>query len=187
MLLDDIDKQILNLLFKNGRESLTTISENVIKADKKPMSHMGIKKRISKIEKAQVLKVQGNINLGSLNYRGCFILLEMKNYDEVKKIIEAYTDCPRVFLLSHVQGQFNLIMGIVGQSVDVLHRYINYCGPTNKEGILHSQTLFISELIAPKFLPINLFSKESQESKCGNICRDCEAFLDGKCNGCGSF
>ena len=187
MLLDDIDKQILNILYDNGRESLTTMGDKVQKFDLESMSHTGISKRISKLENSEILKVQGNINIKALNYKACFILLEMKNYEEVKNIIKAYSECPRVFLISQVSGQFNLIMGIIGQSTDVLHRYINYCGPTNKEGILHSQILFASSFEVPKYIPLNLFSKTSQESKCGNICKDCEAFLDGLCDGCGTF
>ena len=187
MELDDIDKQILNELYKDGRESLTSLNQKIYKANQELMSHTGVKKRIIKLGNSEILKVQGNINLNNLNYKACFILLEMKNYDEIRKIINYYSDCPRVFLLAQITGQYNLIMGIAGQSIDVLHRYINYCGPTNKEGVLHSQILFISNIETPQFLPINLFSKESQEDKCGNICNDCEAFLDGRCDGCGNF
>jgi len=111
----------------------------------------------------------------------------MKNFEETKKIMQAYSDCPRVFLLAQVTGQYHLIMGILGQNVDVLHRYINYCGPTNKDGILHSEVLFVSSIQTPEYLPMTIFSKKSQESKCENICKDCEAFLDGNCNGCGNF
>ncbi|MFX1388340.1 MAG: Lrp/AsnC family transcriptional regulator [Promethearchaeota archaeon] len=185
--LDNIDKQIINALYKKGRESLIGIGEKVFKSDKDIMSHAGVRKRIVKMEDSGILKVQGNINISALNYKACLILLEMKNYDEVKKIIQAYSSCPRVFLLAQITGRYNLIMGIVGQNIDVLHRYINYCGPTNKEGILHSEILFISNLNAPEYLPLNVFSKKSQETDCGNICRECEAYLDGKCDGCGNF
>jgi len=71
-------------------------------------------------------------------------------------------------------------MGVVGQIIDVLPRFINYCGPSNKEGILHSQTLFVSEVEPPQFFPLKLFSQESQETICGNVCKNCEAFLDGR-------
>ncbi|MFX1502981.1 MAG: Lrp/AsnC family transcriptional regulator [Promethearchaeota archaeon] len=187
MPLDEIDKQILKLLFENGRESLSSLSLNVLKSNKETMSHAGIAKRISKLEDELILKIQGNIGIKNLNYFAAFILIEMKNYDELQNIIEAYSECPRVFLLAHVTGQYNLIFGIIGQNMDALHRYINYCGPTNKKGILHSAIIFVSDLINPKFLPINLFSQKSQEEKCGNICRDCAAYLDGKCRGCGNF
>lgn len=187
MRLDGIDKQILKELYENGRESLTTLNTKIFKTDSEFMSHTGVKKRITKLESSEILKVQGNININNLDYKAMLILLEMKNYDESKKIIKAYSECPRVFLLAQITGDYNLIMGIVGQNTDVLHRYINNCGPTNKEGILHSQIFFISNLESPQFFPINLFSKKSQESKCGNICKKCEAFLDGQCDGCGNF
>ncbi|MFX1327235.1 MAG: Lrp/AsnC family transcriptional regulator [Promethearchaeota archaeon] len=185
--LDNIDKQIINALFNEGRESLISIGEKVFKSDEDVMSHAGVRKRIVKLEDSGILKIQGNININALNYKACLILLEMKNYDEVKKIIKAYSDCPRVFLLAQITGRFNLILGIVGQNVEVLHKYINYCGPTNKKGILHSEILFVSNLNAPNYLPLNLFSKNSQEAKCGNICKNCEAYLDGKCDSCGNF
>lgn len=187
MQLDGIDKQILKALFENGRESLINLEKVIIKSGTETMSHTGIAKRIAKLEESGILKVQANTNINQLQYKVAFILMEMVNFEEEQKIIQAYKDCPRVFLLAHVTGQYNLIIGILGQSVDVLHRYINYCGPTNKKGILHSAVIFASDLITPQFSPVPLFSHESQETKCGNVCSDCAAFLDGKCNGCGSF
>ncbi|MHA2006765.1 MAG: hypothetical protein ACXABO_04460 [Promethearchaeota archaeon] len=151
------------------------------------MSHTGIAKRINKLEESGVLKVQANTNVSQLGYKSLFLLMEMSNFEEVQNIINAYQDCPRVFLLAQLTGQYNLILGIIGQSIDVLHRYLNYCGPTNKKGILHSASIFVSDLIIPKFVPLNLFSQESHENKCGNVCKACEAYLDGKCSGCGNF
>ena len=187
MPLDQIDKQILNALSNNGRESLSSLSKTITKSNQDTMSHAGIAKRISKLDDSSTLKVQGNISVKNLNYYVAFILMEMKNYEEVQKISVEYSECPRIFLLAHVTGQYNLIFGIVGQDVEVLRRYIKFCGPTNKKGVLHSAIIFTSDLILPKFLPLNLFSQESKEHKCENICKECEAFLDGKCGGCGNF
>lgn len=187
MQLDNIDKQILRSLFQNGRESLTNLEKVIIKSDKETMSHTGIAKRITKLEDSGILKVQANTNINKLQYKALFLLMEMRNFEEVQNIIKAYEQCPRVFMLAQVTGQYNLILGIIGQNVDVLHRYINYCGPTNKKGILHSATIFVSELKVPKYLSLNLFSKESKESVCGNICKDCGAYLDRKCMACGNF
>ncbi|MFX1590663.1 MAG: Lrp/AsnC family transcriptional regulator [Promethearchaeota archaeon] len=187
MTLDQVDKQILKTLFEDGRVSLSSLSKIILKSNQETMSHAGISKRITKLEESGILKVQGNINVKNLSYYAAFILMEMKSYDDVQNIIEAYNECPRVFLLAHVTGQYNLIFGVIGQDIDVIRRYINYCGPTNKKGILHSAIIFSSDLITPKFLPVNLFSRVSKEHKCGNICKGCAAYLDGKCNGCGNF
>ncbi|MFX1425345.1 MAG: hypothetical protein ACFFBE_02755 [Promethearchaeota archaeon] len=187
MQLDDIDKQIIRELYLDGRQSLTELNKKIFKADHEIMSHTGVKKRITKLKDSGVLSIQANTNINQLNYKIMFILLEMQNYGKIQEIMNAYSHCPRIFLLAHLSGQYNVIMGVIGQSVEVLHRYINYCGPTNKEGILHSQILFVSQFKVPQYLPLNLFSEQSQEKACGNVCKKCEAFLDGKCEGCGNF
>ena len=61
MQIDNVDKQIVNALFKNGRESLTSLKDIIFKTDDDTMSHTGIAKRISKLEDKEILKVQGNI------------------------------------------------------------------------------------------------------------------------------
>ena len=187
MRIDNIDRQIIKALFLNGRESLTNLEKSIFKTDFETMSHTGISKRIVKLEDNDVLKVQANTNISTLHYKAMFLLMEMRNFEEVKNLIEAYKECPRVFLLSQVTGQYNIILRVIVQSTDVLHRYLNYCGPTNKNGILHSASIFVSDLILPKFLPLNLFNNESHETDCKNVCKNCDAFLEEKCRGCGNF
>lgn len=187
MMFDKIDKHILNVLFKNGRESLTNISEELSESGQGTMTHTGIRKRIRKLMDFSVLKLQGNLNIKRLKYHSVLIMMEIKNYEGVKNIIKAYSDCPRVFLLATISGRYNLVLGILGQNAEVLQRYINHCGPTNKDGVLHSEILNISEFITPEFYPLNIFSRKSQESKCENICNECEAFLNDYCGGCGNF
>jgi len=187
MKFDSVDKQIIKALFNNGRESLTNLKDTIVKKDNESMSHTGIAKRISKLEDTGILKIQGNININEIGHKTLFILMEWSNYDEIRSIIKSYSECPRVFLLAQVTGQYNLIMGVVGKNTDVLHRYINHCGPTNKKGLLHSALLFGSDFIVPEFLPLNLFSDKSNEQNCGNICSDCESYLDGTCDGCDNF
>jgi len=187
MKFDKIDKQIVKALFNRGRESLTNLEEIIFKNDNETMSHTGISKRISKLENTGILKVQGNININEINFKTLFILMEWSNFDEIRSILNTYSECPRVFLLAQVTGQYNLIMGVVGKNIDVLHRYVNHCGPTNKKGLLHSALLFGSDFILPEYLPLKLFTSESNEHNCGNICADCEAYLDGNCDGCGNF
>ena len=187
MALDKIDKQIIRALFNNGRENLQNIANNVIKNNRQTMSHTGIRKRISKMEESNILKIQGNLNITNIDYTAAIILMELENFQVTKKLIKAYEECPRVFLLAQLSGRYNMILGIVGQNLEILQRYLNYCGPSNKDGVLHTEILFLSSFDTPKFFPLNLFSNISEEHKCGNICKECSAFLDGKCAGCGNF
>ncbi len=87
MQFDNIDKQIVNALFKSGRESLTSLKEIIFKKDDETMSHTGISKRIAKLENRGILKVQGNININEVNYKTLFILMEWGNYEEIRNII----------------------------------------------------------------------------------------------------
>ncbi|MFX1275208.1 MAG: Lrp/AsnC family transcriptional regulator [Promethearchaeota archaeon] len=187
MVLDNIDKQIIKVLFNNGRENLQTLADQVMKKNDESMSHTGIRKRITKMEESKLLKIQGNLSIKNLNYTAAILLMELENFEKIKIITKEYMNCPRVFLLAQLSGRYNLILGIVGQNLDVLQNYLNHCGPSNKKGVLHTEVLFLSSFNMPKFFPLNLFSNVSQESKCGNICKECEAFLDSKCLGCGHF
>ncbi len=187
MELDNIDKQIIKALFNNGRENLKRIANKVLKKDNESMSHTGIRKRITKMEELNLLKIQGNLSIKNLKYTAAILLMKLENFEIIKNVTEAYEDCPRVFMLAQLSGQYNLILGIVGQNLEVLQRYLNYCGPSNKKGVLHTEVLFLSSFNTPKFLPINLYGDISVESKCGNLCKECPAFLDGDCAGCGNF
>jgi DNA-binding Lrp family transcriptional regulator len=185
--LDRIDKQILRILFKNGRKSYSKIRNDVLKSDNEKMSHTGIRKRINKLKKNNILKIQGNLNVNALDFVGAIILIEMENYDRTLEMIGFYSQCPRLFHLSEVSGQYNLALGFIGKNMDDLHKFINMCGPTNKKGILHSAIMYINEFIHPSFIPLNMFNEESKEDKCKNICCECSAFIGGKCLGCGNF
>jgi len=55
-------------LLKVGCESLSNISKQGHKSDQKNMSYTGVAKRISKMENAKILKIQGNLSVESLNY-----------------------------------------------------------------------------------------------------------------------
>lgn len=175
------------MLFRDGRESLSDIKDKVRKSDEELMSHTGIRKRITKLENLGLLKIQGNLSIKNLKYQSAFILMEMRNYSEIQEILKAYANCPRIFLMAHITGQYNLILGIVGQTMDVLQNYINFCGPTNRPGILHSAVIYTSSLTVPEFLPLKLFNFESREHECGNNCSECGVFKKGICVGCGNF
>jgi DNA-binding Lrp family transcriptional regulator len=187
MILDAIDRQVLLALFKDGRASLSFMSQSITKANNEKMSHAGISRRITKLENSDVLNIQGNLNINKLNYSVMFILMEMKNYNDIQNIIDMYSECPRIFLLAHVTGQYHLIFGVIGHDINDLREYINFCGPSNKRGVLHSEILYTSQLVAPKFIPINLFSGKSKEDKCKNLCKECSSYIEGRCKGCGMF
>lgn len=184
---DKVDKQILRLLFENGRMSYSKIKNKVLKSDNEKMSHSGIRKRIHKLKKDNLVKIQGNVNVKALNYVGVIILIEMENYEKTVELINYYSGCPRVFSFLEVSGQYDLILGFLGKNMDDLHKFINRCDPTNKRGILHSTLMYIKDVVYPKFIPLDMFNAENKEKTWGNICCDCSVFIDEKCSGCENF
>ncbi|MEJ2251268.1 MAG: hypothetical protein P8Y70_15755 [Candidatus Lokiarchaeota archaeon] len=184
---DEIDKQILRILFKNGRESYSKIKNNVFKPDNEKMSHTGIRKRIRRLKNKELLKVQGNINVNALNYVGVIILIEVENYERIVELTDYYSDCPRNFLFLEISGEYNLALGFLGRNINDLHQFLNICGPTNKKGILHSAIMYINNVVYPKFIPLDMFNVENKEKTCENICCDCSKFTDDISVGCGDI
>ncbi|NVM17188.1 MAG: winged helix-turn-helix transcriptional regulator [Candidatus Lokiarchaeota archaeon] len=179
---DLIDRKILEMLIDDGRQSLTQISKEIA------MSNSGIKKRVSKLNKSGVLKIQGNFNLEAMEFKACVILLEIKNFEFISKIIKAYKSCPYVFLVAEILSSFNLMIGFFGNSDQDLNNKLKLCGPSNKEGVLHSKTILISDFKFPQFLPLHLSFRENEDiinnNSCGYKCIDCVAFIKNECKGC---
>ena len=165
--LDKTNREILNILTDNGRESFTKISEKL------NFSDTGIKKRLTKLNKEGILKIQSNLNLDALHFKACLILLEVKSNDDLKKIIEAYDSCPYVFLTIELLGNFNLLMGFYGNSIEDLEKKIKLCGPLNMQGILHSEIIIISNFKLPHFLPLKILLENNIEQFNNHTCQEC--------------
>ncbi|MEJ2250326.1 MAG: GAF domain-containing protein, partial [Candidatus Lokiarchaeota archaeon] len=185
--IDHIDKQILKELYEEGKKSLEEISQNVIKDDNTKMSHTGVKNRIKKLTKSNILKIQGNINIKKLNFREAFILIELKDYENLKNFLKIPPKCPRIFLLATTTGNYHLIMGIVGKNLEDINYCINKCNLLPTTDIKRFEIIFSPSLEVPKFIPIDLFNKAKFKEKREKICGDCENAEFGICGKCGVF
>lgn len=170
--LDKTDREILDILSQDGRESFTRISEKVCFSD------TGIKKRLSKLNKEGILKIQGNLSLDALNFKACLILLEVKNHEDLNNITNRYDSCPYVFLTLELLGSFNLLIGLYGSTIEDLDKKIKFCGPLNMQGVLHSKIIIISNFKLPQFLPLKIICGKKLEKKNTQICEKCYLFKD---------
>ena len=178
--LDGIDKRILTELFEDGKKGLKQFKlfeSNV-------MSHTGIKNRITNLIKSNVLKIQGNINVNKLNYSIAFLLIELRKFEQLKRYIEYYSKCKRVFLVLTVSGKYHLLVGIVGKSFEIINNFVSYCSLVNETDVAKTKLIFGSNLELPEFLPINLFGNKQEEFNCERICGECDYFREGLCVGC---
>ena len=179
---DLIDRKILEMLIDDGRQSLTQISKEIA------LSNSGIKKRVVKLNKSGILKIQGNFSLEAMKFKACVILLEVKNFECISEIIKAYKSCPYIFLVAEILSSFNLMIGLFGNSDQDLNNKLKLCGPSNKEGVLHSKIILISDFKFPQYLPLHSSLRDNEDlnnsNSCGFKCIDCVAFIKNECKGC---
>ncbi|MFO8017364.1 MAG: GAF domain-containing protein, partial [Promethearchaeia archaeon] len=184
-IIDALDKQILHQLFLNGKKSLNQIKKKVLKANGKKMSHTGINNRINKLIDANVLKIQGNVNLKQLGFQAAFFLIELENYDLLKEYISKAKECPRVFLIAPTTGNFHLALGIIGKKIDHINSCLNYCDVVSRKEIKNSKIIFAPQLEVPKYTPLDLFFNLANHEKLKEFCQDCESYINESCSGCG--
>ncbi len=184
--IDEIDREIINLLHKDGRMKLIDISKAIaIKLDHN-ISNVSVKKRITKLLKNNVFKIQANLNLMNLEKKGyinSILLLETANYNISKELIEKFSECPRITFSNTVNSQYNLIFGVLSENISSLNAFMHSCSPKFHHGVLNSQLIICSETKIDSYIPFNPFFK-SKQLKCGNNCHKCDFFKEHQCKGC---
>lgn len=176
--LDAIDKQILHQLYIDGRESTTLMGNSI------NMSHTGVQNRIKKLMESNILKIQGNINLDSLDIKVAYLNIEFENYDEIERFSDHFNKCPRVFLISRITGRYHMKLGIIGKNIDDLNLFVNHCLLADRQRIISSEIIFASDISKPEFIPVNFFEIDNQNTPCGKNCLECEPYINEKCYGC---
>ncbi|MHA1732837.1 MAG: hypothetical protein ACTSU5_12900 [Promethearchaeota archaeon] len=184
--MDEIDKQIIELLFREGRMKLVHIGEQLASKKKKGYSHVGVKKRIAKLVESDTLKVQANLNIKKLGLVMGLLLLETKNYDATRAIVEKYSRCPRVLFSFQTTDKYNIIQGILAESIQELEAYINYCSAKNDAGIRSSKAIISTTNFKPNYFPVGfIISHKLDKPPCGSSdCSTCDYFDKEDCTGC---
>ena len=151
------------------------------------MSHTGIQHRIKKLKDSNILKVQGNINLNSLDFRFGYINIEFVNYDSIDAFIDKFNTCTRVVIISRMTGRYHVKLGIIGKSINDLNAFINFCLLTDRKLINSAEITFASDLSKPEYFPINFVDIQIEDTPCGRNCLECEAYVSERCFGCSLF
>ncbi len=178
---DEVDKQIMYQLYLDGKKSPLHMENDVFKANKKKMSHVGIKNRIAKLLDSKTLNIQGNVNFKKIGVKAAFIKFEFENFDFIDDFIEKYTHCPRVFMISKITGQFHIIICVMGMSLAEINDFVNQRILEDKKQIKSSSTVFASELIKPQFFPLKIVGDFYENIY---LNKTCKAFSKNLCNGC---
>jgi len=112
--LDDVDKQIISILRKNGRRSYKKIGDDI------GYSLMGTKRRFLKLVDEEIIKVTANVNINKLGYKLALTLLEVENQTQLNKILEKFKKCPRAVMVFTMLAGYNLAVITVAEDQKTL-------------------------------------------------------------------
>lgn len=185
--LDNVDKRILTEIYKDGTQNPFQLSTKIKKDNGNFMSHVAIGRRIKKLQEASIVKIQGNINFSALKFKVALFFVGFKNYSFSLEFLEKHANCPRIFFITKLTGEFHLLIGIIGKNLKDLNDFINCCFLSNSDPINKSSTIFSSESIKPDFISVNIFDQNFINSNCVKNCNDCVSYQKELCKGCVFF
>jgi Lrp/AsnC family transcriptional regulator for asnA, asnC and gidA len=187
--IDKLDRELMAQLFEDGRATLTSLGEKLgpaLSNNKEKISHVAVQKRLQKLIDNEIIKVQANLNVVQLNYISAIILIETKEYDAQKRIIERFRLCPRVIFIDLVSGKYNIILRAMASSLKEMECFLNYCWLKQEEGIRNLEIYISTTNVKPKYIPMPTISIEEkrQIAPCGFRCNMCDLYKNKECGGC---
>ncbi|UYP45067.1 hypothetical protein NEF87_001352 [Candidatus Lokiarchaeum ossiferum] len=193
--LDEVDEELIAFLFQNGREKLTKLaemlqfvkkpSESQVKNKKPSMSHVSVQKRLVKLQE-KMIKIQANCHINALKMISAYAMIETKDYETERRLIEKSRLCPRVSLVDRLSGKYNILIQIICPSIGDVNCFISSVIKSDDQ--IRSYKVYNSiSNVKPGFIPIPQLSLEQKENKntpCGMNCLFCGMYKDGTCLGC---
>ena len=181
--LDEIDKEIIAHLQKDGRTKLNEIAKSV------GFTSMGVKKRLEKLVRTGKIRVSALINPDALKLYPAIVMLEMESSEAMQKLLDRFRECPRVIKIFKTMGGYNLIAIVVAETKETLESIsMEKCSLRCSQGIRRSEFYPISDTYFSPFLQIreNLAHKTRKASPCNVDCNPCDRYENQKCVGCPS-
>ena len=176
-MLDEKNKEILRLLQKDGRMSLSQIGEKI------GMSHVSVRERLRKLED-EILEIKPAVDFEELDYRLTFVFVEAENDDVREDIIKIYRDCPRTMFISKITGEYNLLTIMFAENQNVQESELGQCAVRSHPGIRRSEVIIGESPIKPDHVQFNPPKADRETTPCGRNCSECQRYKEGKCIGC---
>ncbi len=168
--LDEIDRQILQLLAQDGRTSFVKIAKET------GLTPMGARKRVEKMTGNNFLETHGTLNISRFYKVSANISLEAPSR-LVDKMAKKFENCPMVYNLVRFPSghHHNLIIGLVSPNLkrinDLIKKQIrSEEGVRNLEADIGELPLVPSGHVPASFL-------EKKKCLCREKCDECEYFM----------
>ena len=176
--MDEIDRKIISILQRDGRETLQSIAREV------GLSAMGVKKRLKRMGRR--VKIKALLNTEDLIL--AIIAMDVESGEDVRRIIEKFRRCPRIIRFFVTTGSYNLFALIWVDDYHTLESVsLERCSLRSQKGIRRFDIFPVQEVHYEPFLDINVVVKRNMEvAPCGVRCNVCERYREMRCVGCPS-
>lgn len=176
--MDEIDKEIISILQKDGRISLSELGKKV------GFSHVGVRNRLKNLCENTV-KVSAGLNAEHLGLRVAIVNAEVETPERLRELIDIFSKCPRIVFVTTTTGAYNVMTMMVAENADTLNAIVEVCSIRAHRGIRRSEATIGEAPIVPKYLPIKIVpNKEMEIAPCGINCGECLRYKNQKCLGC---
>jgi len=174
--LDKIDIKIIEEISKNPRLTLTNLSTNT------NISRPTLTTHLKDLSDSGLLIYEAGLSLKTLGFVTALVALEVKQ-EQSRIATENYLiHCPRVKYIFRTPGKANLHVICWGEENSTLIATINTFRNMPNTEVVSTLSLgtpiFGDYIIIPK--------QRSKDNPCGNLCYECNTYLNGSCLGCPS-
>lgn len=172
---DHLDLEIIRLLQKDGRISVTELAEKV------KSSRATVTNRLKRLIDEELIMVRGGLNLQKFGFKVAGVGLEVKK-EPVRKEVEAYLkNCPRVLNLFRTPEKANIHVIVWGEDEHTINSTIESFRDLQNVDIIY--THYLGTPIHGNII-INVESENNVETPCGMKCADCYRYNNAWCLGC---
>ena len=177
--LDKINIGIFKSLIEKGNINYSAIGKDF------GVSHVTIKNRYEKLLQNKLIRPCIQVNFSKLDFKLAIILLEIES-ENLLKIENIYSVCPRVLFNFSIIGEYNYFILIYAENLGTIETISNSCMLYSLKGVRKSNILILRNLKQDFFLPLKIskFAQKKENAPCGICCKFCEAFIEEKCVGC---
>lgn len=116
--MDEIDFKIIQILSQNGRESFVEMAEKI------GLSPVGVKQRVKKLIKKGILQIRGCLSTGKFYSVSAQVMVE-GTPEAISWLVKKLKNSPLVYQLVKTSGRYNLIVGIMTQSLRRIDEFIS--------------------------------------------------------------
>lgn len=155
--IDNVDKQIIQLLQENPEMTHSEISEKVHK------SQPAVGARIIKLRRKNLLNTQIGVNFKKVDIKLAKVTMLVKNVGE---ILNAMEKCPFVLHAFKISGTTNLMVLIAAPDIKMIDQMVDLCWRKHPD-IMTINVSYIISSVKDLILPVNFDIEFFGEFGCG--------------------